>query len=401
MSNEAFDPLTLVADILLYSTDEESRLALKRLCKVDCDLWNYLFHRVYSTIHIRNNRQLLESFILFVSGRLVFPEKVQRLRVSVAGGKDTGLLQAALTYFLHSNALQFLELIGPAGSHFPMDLVSIISSITSTSAKPMTVVCDDLGPVHWGCIYHARHVELKRSYLLHDKSIPPRTWTLQSLTCSTDSGLETFDSMFLQQIELPSLSHLLVHVTPSGCDEEIVDHSLLAVLCNNTTIEEVVIIYTPNSAIPLRSVARTMQNLSEVLRSIASRHRGEISLNIDLRCSVRHAISLLSTLGDLEYFGTISASITTNHNSARVLLRHGYGLFVAGGANSSFRVDRREIRRSEKISTVYGYTVKDNETLIPASRNRSHHSICPWVSRPELCGFAVNWHDVMIPINNL
>ena len=247
MSNEGFDPLTVVADILLNSSDDENRMALRSLCGVSCDMWCYLFHRLYPTIRIRNERHLLESFIHFVEGNLVQPGKVKRLLVSITGDNDsdTSLFRAALNYFSGSNALQYLELIGLASKpHLSLELASIISRIVSTSTKPVTVVCDNVGPVHWSCLYYASHVELRgHSSLAQDRSTTCKTWPLQSLTCSTDSGQETFDSIFPDQIELNELSHLLLHVKPSPFDCELVDYTLTTVLYNNTRLEEIVIVY--------------------------------------------------------------------------------------------------------------------------------------------------------------
>ncbi|PPQ83368.1 hypothetical protein CVT26_012674 [Gymnopilus dilepis] len=409
MSNEGFDPLTVVADILLDSPDDRSRMALRSLCGVSCDTWCYLFHRVYSTIHIRNDRQLLKSFILFVEGNLVRPAKVERLRVSFVcdSDSDPNLFQSALNCFLNSNALQYLELIGLAPEpHLSPELASIISGIISKSARPVTVVCDNVGPVHWSCLHYASHVELRRrSFLAHGQSNLPIKWALQSLSFSTSSGQETFDSMFLKQVELNELSHLLLHVKPSDFDDsEIVDYALTTVLYNNTRLEEIAKLRLSkivNETASLFCIARTMQSLANALNPISACRRGAISLNIDLRCNIHHAIHVLSSLADLEYFATVSVSITTTYKSARMLLKLGYSLFVAGDGNVSFRVDRRVIQSAQRITTVYGYTIKDDKTLTPAPRHRSHYNFCPWVRRPELGGFDVNWQDSMVPIINL
>ncbi|PPQ74244.1 hypothetical protein CVT26_004440 [Gymnopilus dilepis] len=401
MSGALFDPLTILGEMLL-KTDIET---LRSLYQVTPELYSFFIPRIYPTVNLRNEAQCLDAFLSFAKLDLGASSKFRKLRVFISHG-DTTKLQAALKYFLKSHALEFVEVKDTAGrTGYPEDLFTLIGEIvsTSTAARPLTVVYEGIRFIPYEFILRARHVELKMSNLDPFGTHPPSSqeWPLKTLSFTLDAGKPTFEALFIRAVKFPDLTHLLLNIKPSEFDAEVVDESLLTVMENSQSLEELVIIFEPVSKLDTSYVAHSLDALSGSLSSLSACHPYYIRLHMVLRCTAYHAFHVLDCMKTFKGFSEISVSISCREEDARLLLKHGYFLFASGGENTSFRIDRIVIRRSQRKATVYGSTVQDKLTHAPSNRDHSHYKTCPWIYREEFEGFSADWVDVMIPAGDL
>ncbi|PPQ78949.1 hypothetical protein CVT26_003869 [Gymnopilus dilepis] len=417
MSDALFDPLTTLGDMLL-ETDIET---LKNLCKVAPPLHRLYVHQIYPIVSLRNETQCLDAFLSFAKLELGYPSKFRKLRLSISHG-DTTQLQAALSLFLNSEALEIVEVTGTLGTiDYPDELLRVVGQIASTAARPLAMLYEGIRFVPYEFISYARHVELRMVNLDPFGMHPPASqeWPLETLSFSRDAGKPTFDNMFIRGIKLPNLTHMLLNVKSSDSDPHIIDESLLAVLENSKDFKELVLVYeralqftslvvilltlftSADSRLDFSYVAQNLQDLAQSLSSLSARRPHSILLHMIFRCSAYHAFNILTCLKSLKNFSEISILIRCRENCARLLLKHGYYLLTATGENTSFRIDRIAIRKSQQSATVYGTTVQDDATLTSASRDPTHFKMCSRVYNEEFEGFAADWVDTMIPVGDL
>ncbi|PPQ84877.1 hypothetical protein CVT26_008836, partial [Gymnopilus dilepis] len=299
MSGALLDPLSVLGEMLLH-TDIES---LKNLCQVTPPLHRFFIHKIYPNVHLRNEVRCLEAFLSFAELGLGFPLKFRKLRLSISDG-DTSKLEAALKLFLNSDALQVVEFKGAAGIDYSTNLLTLIGRIAATATSPLTMVYENIRFIPCEFILYARHVELKLSNLDPFGTYPPiiEEWPLQTLSFSRDAGKPTFDAMFIRGIKLPNLTHLLINIKPSASDIEYIDESLLTILQNSQSFEELVLIYEPNSELDFSLIAYSLDALAKSLSSFSACRPHSVRLHIVLRCSAYHAFQVLDCMKALKDF---------------------------------------------------------------------------------------------------
>ncbi|PPQ84985.1 hypothetical protein CVT26_007578 [Gymnopilus dilepis] len=382
-----------------------SREALRSFARCSKDYRKRLFHRLYKIIVLSNDAQIL-AFYTFVKGKLIQPLELPRILIELPPNRDP-VLEDIMQGLQHSKSLQYLELRERDKRPCPSEFRSLALQIVATAKQHLTMVVDRLDTVTWRYCRFVRHLELRDCSVALDYPPPSSSFDvpLETLTLSTETAMKSLDIFDNLHVRLPRLTHILLYFKPDKEDLEMFSENFSTALSTAIKLEDITIVYEPNG-LDTSALAASVGNLVQVLTAASSRRKDKISIHWRFSCSADHVSNLIGCMLQLQFFDVISVSLSGSHADALTILKRGYYFLISRStsevkSNKRLRVDRICVSKSRQHTTVYGMTVEDSETKEAISRIRSHDKVCPWYKRHDLGGFEVDWHDTLIPTEDL
>ncbi|PPQ86738.1 hypothetical protein CVT26_003932 [Gymnopilus dilepis] len=384
-----------------------ARQALKAVGRASKHYRLRVFHRLYKIILLSGEPKIL-AFLAFVKLGLLKPLYLPRICIELSTTPSESLA-ATMNNLLNSVSLTYLELREQAQHPCTSELTSLALRIVASAKQPLTIVLVGLRNATWRFSLFASHLELRGCSLALD--YPPLgdgfNLPLQSLSFSTDGGIESLDIFNTLRMDLLQLTHLLLSFKPHGQDFE-VDDAFVAALSTAGNLEDITVVYEPN-ALDSSTLAAAVESLVKALSSVARLRKYAINLHWRFTCSPSHVSIVIACMPRLEYFNLISISILGSEEASREILKQGYNLLVMPwplkqgrpNRNKQFRVDRICISRSQQRTIIDGVTVQDSMTRDVISRRRIHDKLCPWFIRHDTGNFEVTWMDSMVRAEEL
>ncbi|PPQ75734.1 hypothetical protein CVT26_000974 [Gymnopilus dilepis] len=220
-----------------------AREALRSFSRSSKHYRNRLFHRLHNIIVLSNDAQIFD-FYSFVKGELISLSDLPRVLIQLPPSRSS-FLEDIMHGLLHSTSLQYLELREENERPSTAELRSLALQIVSTAQQHLTLVANNLDTVTWRFCQFVRHLELRNCSLALDYPPPGRSFNLplETLSFSTDTGMESLELFDTIQVHLPFLTHLLLYFKPHEEGLEMFGDSFSTVLSTAQNLEDITVVY--------------------------------------------------------------------------------------------------------------------------------------------------------------
>ena len=235
--------VSYVVDLLEAAGERE---ASKALCKISKPLREHVVHQVHRTIDLIGENELL-TFKKFADLKLINPSRISKIRFLLSPDQSL-ILSEVMKMFFGSPYLQHLELQECAGGPaIQSELHSLALRLASSTEQPLTIVLVNVNSASWRYCQVAQHLYLSNCSLVLD--YPPSSeansmvFPLQTLSFSTDLGMESFETLDILEARLPNLKRLFLYFKPPKEEWEFVNQSITTILTTAENLEDIIVTY--------------------------------------------------------------------------------------------------------------------------------------------------------------